>query len=384
MLDAWILKRRRTTLVVAISGLLVLACSPSGPDTVPSSVPGQSPAAAAGPTQELLDAAKRDGVLTTMSLSHDRCDYGEVIRLFTERYGIAVNELNPIGDAGDQIDAIVATKDNPGPQTPDVIDVSMATALDNRELLEPYRVSTWESIPTALKDPDGAWYGAYFGTLAFETNTNLIADPPHDWPDLLDPALRGKVGLAGDPRGSNLAMETVYAAALANGGTATDVEPGLTFFKRLVDLGNLSPTIARSNTIDQGVTPIAIRWTYTALAHRDAAAGDPGIEVTVPSSGGVGGAFIQAINRYAPHPNAARLWIEHLLSDEGQRLLMEGSCTPARIADLTARGALPEGLLPGHPDPSRVTFPSPADLETASTMITQGWGPVTGFEFTDR
>ncbi len=381
MLDAWILARRRTTLVVALSGLLLLACSPSARGVVPA--PGQS-AAAGGPSADLVEAAKRDGVLTTMSLSHDRCDYGEVIRSFTDRYGIAVNELNPIGDAGDQIDAIVATKDNPGPQTPDVIDVGMAAALDNRALLEPYRVSTWESIPMALKDPEGAWYGAYFGTLAFETNTNLIAEPPDDWPDLLDPALKGKVGLAGDPRDSNLAMETVYAAALANGGSAADVGPGLEFFKRLVDLGNLSPTIARSNTIDQGVTPIAIRWTYTALAHRDAAAGDPGIEVTVPSSGGVGGAYIQGINRYAPHPDAARLWIEHLLSDEGQRLLMEGSCTPARIADLTARGVLSEALLAGHPDAGRVTFPSPAELEAARTSITQGWDPTVGFEFTGR
>ena len=382
MLDAWTPERRRTTPSWRSAAFWSLPARrlvrPRGSRRCSRQRPAQDH------PRQLIDAATRDGSLTTISLSHDRCDYGEVIRRFTDRYGIAVNELNPIGDAGDQIDAIIATKDNPGPQTPDVIDVSMAMALDNRELLEPYRVSTWESIPTTLKDPDGAWYGAYFGTLAFETNTNLIVDPPVDWPDLLDPALKGKVGLAGDPRDSNLAMETVYAAALGNGGSASDVRPGLEFFKRLVDLGNLSPTIARTNTIDQGITPVAIRWTYTALAHRAAAAGDPDIEVTVPSSGGVGGAFIQAINRYAPHPDAARLWIEHLLSDEGQRSLMEGSCTPARIADLTARGVLPETLLPGHPDAGRVTFPSPAELEAVRTSIMQGWDPMVGFDFTGQ
>ncbi len=382
MLDAWTLERCRTAAVVVLGGLLVLACSPSGSGLVAAPVP--SAPAAGGPSKALIEAATRDGVLTVIALSRDRCDYGEVIRSFTDRYGIAVNELNPIGDAGDQIDAITATKDHPGPQTPDVIDVSMAVALDNRELLERYRVSTWDSIPPALKDPEGAWYGAYFGTLAFETNTDLVVDAPDDWPDLLDPALKGKVGLPGDPRDSTLAMEAVYAAALANGGSATDVQPGLEFFKSLADAGNLSPIVARSNTIDQGVTPVAIRWTYTALAHRTAAAGDPVIEVTVPSSGGVGGAFIQAINRYAPHPDAARLWIEHLLSDEGQRSLMEGSCTPARIADLTARGVLPETLLPGHPDAGRVTFPSPSELEAARTSIMQGWDSVVGFDFTGQ
>ena len=47
---------------------------------------------------------------------------------FTAKYGIPINELNPDGSSGDEIEAIKANKDNPGPQAPDVIDVGLAFA----------------------------------------------------------------------------------------------------------------------------------------------------------------------------------------------------------------------------------------------------------------
>ena len=40
------------------------------------------------------------------------------------------------------------------------------------------------------------------------------------------------------------------------------------------------------------------------------------------------GVYIQAISAYAPHPNAAKLWMEYLYSDEGQIDLAQGLCPP--------------------------------------------------------
>ena len=45
-------------------------------------------------------------------------------------------------------------------------------------LLQPYKVSTWDSIPDSAKDADGNWYGDYYGILAFETNTEAQPNPP--------------------------------------------------------------------------------------------------------------------------------------------------------------------------------------------------------------
>ena len=72
--------------------------------------------------------------------------------------------------------------------------------------------------------PTAHWYGDYYGALAFEVNLDVVKNPPLDWADLLQPAFKGQVALAGDPRTANQAIMTVGAAALANGGSFDDPE----------------------------------------------------------------------------------------------------------------------------------------------------------------
>ena len=97
-----------------------------------SAAPGAS--AAAGPSEELIAAAKAEGGLTTIALPRDWCNYGEVIDSFTAKYGIPINGLTPGGSSGDEIEAIKANQDNPGPQAPDVVDVGFSFGEDNKDL----------------------------------------------------------------------------------------------------------------------------------------------------------------------------------------------------------------------------------------------------------
>src|SRR5205085_5154151 len=138
-------------------------------------------------------------------------------------------ELNPDGGSGDEIEAIKANKDNKGPQAPDVIDVGFAFGPSAKKdgLIQPYKVSTWDTIPDDLKDADGSWYGDYYGVLSFEVNKDVVKNSPQDWADLLKPEYKGQVALAGDPKASSQAINGVYAAALANGGSLDNAQPGL-------------------------------------------------------------------------------------------------------------------------------------------------------------
>src|SRR6185295_4660536 len=269
--------------------------------------------------QALIDAAKAEGQLTTIALPHDWCGYGTVIDAFKAKYPeITINELNPDAGSGDEVEAIKANKDNKGPQAPDVIDVGFAFGGSSKAegLIQPYKVSTWDTIPADAKDADGYWYGDYYGVLAFMVNTDVIKNVPQDWSDLLKPEYKSSVGLSGDPRVSNQAIQTVFAAGLANGGTLDNAQPGLDYFKNLNSAGNLVPTISNNGLVAKGETPIRITWDYNALAGKDQMAGNPPIEVVVPASGRFAGVYVQAISKYAPHPNAAKLWMEYLYSDE--------------------------------------------------------------------
>ncbi len=365
----------------ATAVLIVAACSTGAATQSPASqAPASQAPASADPMAALVEAAKAEGTLTTIALPHDWCNYGGTIEAFKAKYGIAVNELNPDAGSGDEIEAIKANKDNKGPQAPDVIDVGLSFGPSAKAdgLIQAYKVATWDSIPADLKDADGYWYGDYYGVLSFEVNTAVVKNVPQDWSDLLKPEYKGQVALAGDPRVSNQAIQTVFAAALANGGSLDNAQPGLDFFKKLVDAGNFVPTIAKPGTIDQGATPITIRWTYNALSHRDAAGNNPRIEVVVPKNGRFAGVYVQAISAYAPHPNAAKLWMEFLYSDEGQGTWLTGYCHPIRYEDMKAKGAIAADVLAKLPDVTGAVFPTLAQLDAAKKLITETWDAAVG------
>lgn len=362
--------------LLTVAAIAFAACSSPGATAAPSAEPSTS--AGGGSMDKLIADAKAEGTLSTIALPHDWCNYGEVIEGFKAKYGIAVNELNPDAGSGDEIEAIKANKDNPGPQAPDVIDVGITFGDPAKTdgLIQPYKVSTWDTIDPKLKDPDGYWYGDYFSILTFEVNT-AAAKAPTDWKDLLTDEYKNKVALAGDPRASSQAINAVYAAALANGGSLDDAQPGLDFFAELNKAGNFVPTIAKPGTIDTGVTPVTIRWAYNALSHKDQAAGNPEIDVVVPASGRFLGVYVQAISAYAPHPNAAKLWMEWLYSDEGQAGWLKGYCHTTRLDDLKARN-LHGDLIAKLPDISGAVYPTSEQAAAAKTLITEQWDAVVG------
>jgi putative spermidine/putrescine transport system substrate-binding protein len=332
---------------------------------------------------QLVAAAKAEGMLTTIALPHDWCNYGEAIDTFKSKYGLQVNELNPDAGSGDEIEAIKANKDNKGPQAPDVIDVGygFGPQVISETLAMPYKVSTWDTIPDSAKDPQGNWYGDYYGVLSFEINTDVVKNVPQDWSDLLKPDYKGQVALAGDPRTSNQAIQSVYAASLANGGSLDNAQPGLDYFKKLNDAGNLVPVIAKQATIAKGETPVVFRWDYLALTDKNTLNGNPNISVVIPNSGVFGGVYIQAISAYAPHPNAAKLWMEFLYSDQGQLLWLKGGCHPIRYNDMVQRNVIPADLtskLPPAAPYAKAVFPSIDQLNAAKTVVTENWDKVVG------
>ena len=341
--------------------------------------------AVAEPSEELIAAAKKEGTLTTIALPHNWCGYGDVIAGFKAKYGIEVNELNPDAGSGDEIEAIKANKGNTGPQAPDVIDVglSFGPSAKAEGLIQPYKVSTWDTIPDTAKDPEGYWYGDYYGVLSFVVNTDIVKDVPKDWADLKKSDYANSVALAGDPRASNQAVQAVYAAGLAAGETdaAKAGEAGLAFFAEVNKAGNFVPVIGKAAPLAQGTTPIVATWDYNALAWRDGFKGNPKAEVVVPSDAVVAGVYVQAISAYAPHVNAAKLWMEYLYSDEGQLGWLAGYCHPIRFNDLAKNGKSPADMMSKLPDPAlyaKAVFPTLDEQSAAKGVITKQWDSVVG------
>jgi len=384
-------KNWRLLPILLIALAVMAACAAPTPAATDAPEPTEAPVAteamteAPDPMADLVAAAQEEGTLSTIALPHNWCNYGGMLEAFKAKYGLEVNELDPNAGSATELEAIRTNIGNTGPQAPDVVDIGMGRAPGAAEegLFEAYKVATWDDIPDSVKDADGFWYADYYGALGFWVNTDVQPDVPADWSDLLDPKYNGQVALAGDPRLSNQAVLSVVAAGLGNGGTLDDVQPGLDFFKELNDAGNLVPVISDNALVARGETPVQITYDYLALAGQDEFAGNPATTFVLPETGIIAGVYVQAISAYAPHPNAAKLWMEFLYSDEGQNIWLSGYCHPIRSAAMAEAGTveMSDELAARLPSPetyASAAFPSLDQQNAATTFIAENWDEAVG------
>ena len=284
----------------------------------------------------LVAAAKQEGTLNVIALPPTWANYGAILSAFTTKYGIKINSVNPTGTSQQEVDAVKT--ENGTAKAPDVLDIGQAVALANTSLFAPYKVSTWSDIPTAQKDAGGLWYEDYGGYMAigysskFGTITSLS--------QLLGPKFKNAVALNGNPTSANAALNGVMMANLAQGGTASNIADGVSFFSKLKAAGNFSPVSATGATIKAGTTPVVFNWDYLNLPSY---VGVSNWKVFVPQGVALGGYYAQAINKQAPHPAAARLWEEFLYSQAtsgGQNLWIEGGARPVEQAAMQSNGSL--------------------------------------------
>ena len=339
--------------------------------------------------QNLVKGCQKEGMLTIIATPPDWANYGEIFYDFQATSGVLINSLDPNAGSADELAAIEANKGNKGPQAPDIVDVGYAYGKQGIDsgLYQAYKVSTWDKIPDTLlglpaKDPTGLWIGGYYGVMAVIVNTAVVQNVPKNWEDLLKDEYKGQVALSGDPRSSNQAIQAVFAAAVANGGTLDNAQAGLDYFNKMNEAGNFVPVIAKVGTIAQGATPIAFFWDYNAFGYRDSWAGNPPATVFYPSPT-IASMYVQAISAYAPHPNCAKLWMEIIHSDEGQLAWMKGYAHGVQQGDLEKRGVIPADVaakLPKSSEFSAAVAPNPDQVAAAKTLIVDGWMKTVGVD----
>jgi putative spermidine/putrescine transport system substrate-binding protein len=362
----------------AAFGLTVLSASPAA-------LAARARVKAAPPLQgtkanmaEIVAGAKKEGHLNTIALPPGWANYPEVISVFQKKYGIKITNASPQASSGDEIQAVISLKGQS--RAPDVVDVGPGAAVQgaNGGLFAKYFVSTYKTIPRNMKDTRGFWTGDYWGAIAFGANLDVVSRVPTSWADLLSSDFGGhKVALNDDPRNANAAFSGVFAAALANGGSLDNIQPGIDFFAKLAKAGNFQPINVTPQTITSGQTPVTIDWDYNQLS---AVSGLPGIKwkVGLPKDGVYGGYYCQGINATGPHPWAVRLWEEYLFSDQGQLLYLKGFSHPARFTDLVARKVVPKALIAALPPASFYTgvkFASLGQITKAKAVVAANWGP---------
>ncbi len=210
------------------------------------------------------------------------------------------------------------------------VGISFGPLAKSKGLTLPYKTSYWDDVPDWAKDEDGDWLLSYTGTISFITDKNNVSQAPKSWKELLNGKYKVSIG---DVTTANQAQFAVLAAAIANGGNEKEIQPGLDYFKKIAETSRLSTVDASVANLEKGEIEVAVVWDFNGLNYRDEI-DSKRFEVSVPTDGSVISGYTTIINKNAPHPNAAKLAREYILSDEGQINLARGYARPIRSVTL--------------------------------------------------
>ncbi|MEV6982373.1 extracellular solute-binding protein [Sphaerisporangium sp. NPDC051017] len=352
----------RRTAAITLLATAVAGCSSA--TTTEKKLPPVNPRAASlaegfGTLDRLVEAARKEGALTLVGVPREWVNYGAIMDRFSGEYGVRVTVVEPGASSQREIDVAKAA---PAGQAPDVFDLGMDVAIANAQRFAPYKVAAWQDIPDTVKDLKGHWYAGYGGYMSIGYDPRKVP-APKSFADLLKPGYA--VALPGDPLRTAAAFNGVMAASLQGG--RPEARRGLEFFGKLKQGGGFRLP-SQANTL--------VDWDYVNAAKAAETAGDdkPAWKVVIPSGAVLASYYVQAINKKAPHPAAARLWQEFLYTDEVQNMFLKGFARPARMEALEMKGTLDRKaaarlpVVPGAP----VVLSVP-QTDEAKTFLKENW-----------
>lgn len=203
-------------------------------------------------------------------------------------------------------------------------------------------VPSLSKIPADLKVKDESGVAVNFTPMGISYNADLVKEKglpvPTSWNDLARPEMKGNLTLTGVD--SNFGRSALIMLAYANGGSEKDMEPG---FKKMEAIAGYMPTFAKSAAqLQQNLQSKSAVYTAWTMA-RSLKQKDSGVnlEFVFPKEGAPIVPNVATLVKDAKHPNAAKEFVNFLLSDEVQVLygqdLYYNPAVPVKLPDDIAK-----------------------------------------------
>jgi iron(III) transport system substrate-binding protein len=257
--------------------------------------------------QKLLAAARKEGSITFYTTIAEK-DLGIIVRPFEKKYDIRVD----IWRAGtDKV--LQRTLSEAAARRFEVDAIHFGSpemeALHRERILQPVASPYFKELIPGAVPAHREWVATILSVWVQAYNTNLVKkeDLPRSYRDLLDPKWKGKLGIEAKNQ------EWFWTVSEELGGDA-----GITFFRELVARNGISVRQGHSlltNMVASGEVPLALT-VYNYLAEGAKQKGAPvdwfALEPAVARSNAIG------IARRAPHPNAALLFYDYMITEAQQ------------------------------------------------------------------
>ena len=316
--------------------------------------------------QALYEAAKKEGELTWYS-GQIQAETGEAVgKAFTARYpGIKVNVVRSTSQVAYQrlsqdMQAGVAQCDMFSST-----DYGHYLSLKREEKLQPYRPKNADGMIASARDPDpdNMFQVFYIGLYLLAYNTTKVpeAEAPKSWKDLLDPRWKGQIAV-GHPG---------YSGAIGVMGVVLSKLYGWEYFEKLE---KNKPQVGRSaddpvTLMNAGERNIGMGVSLSAPL-LSIARGNP-LRIVYPTDGTLAVYSPSAIPKNAPHPNAAKLFMEFASGPDYAEVTRKFFIMPLR-----PEIAPPEGARAF--DKVGLIQSTPAAIEAGVPEIKEKWRDVFG------
>ena len=293
---------RLVSALVIAAGLLATTASIAAPDYTLLTHEG------ADRQQRLLAAAKAEGTLTLYTTIAEK-DLAVLIVPFEKKYDIKVK----VWRAGtDKVLQRTMTEAQAKRFEVDAIHFGAPEMdiLRREKLLRPVRSPHFKQLIDSAVPAHREWVGTLLSVWVHAYNTNVIkkSDLPKSYYDFLDPKWKGKLGI-------EVKNEDWFSSVVAELGGERNSEKGLQFFRDLVAKNGISTRQGHTllnNMVVSGEVPLALT-VYNYMPEASKKKGAPidwfVIEPAIARANGIG------IAKNAPHPNAAMLFYDFMISD---------------------------------------------------------------------
>jgi iron(III) transport system substrate-binding protein len=309
--------------LIALASLLALSPSASAQTSAELAA-----YAGADRAEKLTAGARREGMLTLYT-SAAVADMALVTAAFEKKYGVGVKVWRASSEAIVQRSVAEARG---GRFDADVFETGGAAleALHREQLLQKLAPPPAADLDPAALTPHGEWTGTRYNVFVAAYNTRLVRreELPKSYDDLVDPRWKGRLGI-------EAADSDWFGAVIGRLGEAR----GLKLFRDIVAANGISVRSGHTllaNLVVSGEVPLALT-TYTFRAEQLKKSGAPVDWVAIPPT--IARFEGAAVARRAPHPHAAILFFEFLLT-QAQDLLRDREMFTAR----RAAAPLPGGM----------------------------------------
>ena len=320
----------------------------------------------------LYEAARKDGVVVSYDTGPTWANWAAEFAAFKKRYPDVELVYNDLGSAATVV-ALEKARNRPQADTAYYFAASAVDAAA-RNVVAPFKPVNFDKLPSVFRDPDGKWFTIHSLTIAFVVNTKLVKNPPQSWADLLKPEYKNTIVYL-DPRSTGVGQVMMFAANFAEGGDMSNVKPGIEYFGKLHQSGNVLRVLGTTPYAQfvKGEIPIWISYENDGLKAKYIDGLGDAVAVVIPKEASAAAPYGISLVEKAPHPEGGKLWLNFIMTDTGQGIFAQGYVRPS-----VPGVKLPDNVADKLPAAPQV---KPLDVKAAAAKkseIDQGWAAATG------